>query len=301
MTPLEIIVVGSVGGGIGAWLRIVMRDECTIRGIPSWKAILWINLMGGALAGLVIQFPHNDFVGAAISLGFLGGLTTFSSMCVDAVTQWLAGRRRTSCLIAVTTMLGGPALAWLGSITAITAPKVGGAAASSVIVATNEIGRRRMRHHLSGLMSITLGASVGSAVRIGAHLYAVSVGVPTWTGTAMVNVVGAAAAGFTYRWLCALHANGEPLHPPSRRLMAERFLIFGFAGGLTTMSSLAVELQTATQESLWVGLMIGVINIGFGLTGCILGWRVAVRFFPKREPLDSNESNSAPQGTGGRT
>ena len=275
-----VILVGSISGGIGAWIRIVVRDECIARGVASWKAILSINLVGSGLAGAALRLPTDPLSLAAISLGFLGGFTTFSSMCLDAVVQWVGLRRRASALIVAATMLGGPVIAAIATSVVAVATV---ATATIPLVGEPRAGRRRMVHHFSGVTFISIGACLGSGIRVSMHLLAPIVGLPVWTATAVVNAVGAGFAGFVFRWLCALDIAGAPRHSPNRRLVTERLLIFGFAGGLTTMSALSVEMLVATRESWWLGASIGAINIALRLPATILGWWIASRLFPSRE------------------
>lgn len=277
--PAELIVIGAFGGGMGAWVRIVVRDEFVARGIQSWRVVLAINLIGSALAGIGLRLTDGSLAWALLVLGFLGGFTTFSSMCVDIVVQWLVGRRRAASIIGIGTMLGGPLLAWVGALAA------GGviANAATPTAALAPLGGRRMTHHLSGVTGIAIGGFFGTGVRIALQLLAPIAGMPIWTATALVNVVGAGFAGFVFRWLCALDANGAPRHEPSRRVRIERLLIFGFAGGMTTMSTLSVEIFLVARELPLQAILIGSVNIGFGLLATIMGWWIACRLFPGRE------------------
>lgn len=277
--PAELILIGALGGGIGAWVRIVVRDEFVARGIQSWRVLLAINLIGSALGGIGLRLTDGSLAWALLVLGFLGGFTTFSSMCVDIVVQWLVGRRRCASIIGFGTMLGGPLLVWIGALAA------GGliAHAATPTVALAPFGRRRMSYHLSGVIGIAFGGFFGTGVRISLQMLAPIAGMPIWTATALVNIVGSGFAGFVFRWLCSLDANGAPRHEPSRRLRIERLLLFGFAGGMTTMSTLSVEMFLAAQESPVQAILIGSVNIGLGVLATIMGWWIAFRCFPGRE------------------
>lgn len=279
----ELILIGSVGGGLGAWTRIVIRDEFVSKGIASWKIVMAINLLGSAVAGIALRLTAGSFEWALFSLGFLGGFTTFSSMCVDIVVQWIVGRRRSAVTIAVGTMIGGPLIAWISSF--FTAMLTTRSAISTAAIVP--LAGRRVTHHMSGLVGITMGGFVGTGIRIFMQFLAPTIGFPVWTATALVNVIGSGFAGFAFRWLCSLDANGAALHDPSRRLTLERLLIFGFAGGLTTMSTLSIEIVQAMHDSLPTALLIGGVNLVVGLTFTILGWWIAYRCFPARESFGS--------------
>ena len=294
MNHSELILIGSVGGGLGAWVRIVVRDEFVARGIASWRVVIAINLLGSALAGVAVRLNVGSFEWALFTLGFLGGFTTFSSMCVDVVVQWIVGRRRSSAIIVLSTMLGGPLVAWFGSMVA------GGFIMRSAgpAVAIVPLTGRRLPHHFSGLLGIAAGGFVGTGLRISFQFLAQVVGYPVWTATALVNSIGAGFAGFVFRWLCSLDANGVPRHEPSRRLNIERLLIFGFAGGLTTVSTLAVEIVSAFPSAPLTAGMIGLVNLGCGVAAATIGWWIARRVFPERESFVAvHDSHSSIQET----
>ena len=279
----ELILIGSVGGGLGAWTRIVIRDEFVSKGIASWKIVMAINLLGSGVAGIALRLTAGSFEWALFSLGFLGGFTTFSSMCVDIVVQWIVGRRRSAVTIAVGTMIGGPFIAWISSFFTVMLTTRSAISTAAIV----PLAGRRVTHHMSGLVGITMGGFVGTGIRIFMQFLAPTTGFPVWTATALVNVIGSGFAGFAFRWLCSLDANGAALHDPSRRLTLERLLIFGFAGGLTTMSTLSIEIVQAMHDSLLTALLIGGVNLVVGLTFTILGWWIAYRCFPARESLES--------------
>ena len=277
----ELLLIGSVGGGLGAWTRIVVRDEFVFKGIASWRVVMSINLVGSALAGLALRMTEGSFEWALFTLGFLGGFTTFSSMCVDIVVQWIAGRRRAAVTVAMGTMIGGPLIAWISSLFAAMFVTRSAISTAAII----PLASRRVNHHMSGLLGIALGGFVGTGIRIFMQFLAPTIGFPIWTATALVNVIGSGFAGFAFRWLCSLDANGAALHDPSRRLTLERLLVFGFAGGLTTMSTLSIEIVEAMRHSLLTALLIGGVNLLMGLTFTILGWWIAYRCFPARESI----------------
>lgn len=281
MTPLEIVLLAAIGGGIGAWLRIVIRDEFVDVGMSSWRAILLINLLGSAVAGASINLIVNSPIWAIFVLGFLGGFTTFSSMCLEVVSQWLAGCRRRACVIGIGTLVGGPLLAWGGAV-AVKELTVSASAASTTALS---LRGRRIRHHSSSIIAIVAAGIVATAIRASLYLSAAKFVIPLWTATALVNIVGAGFAGFVFRWLGALDATGAPRHTPLRRVRLERVLILGFAGGLTTVSTLSVEIYLAAQSSPLEAVQIFAVNLGLGLAATSLGWWIASRSFPVHKPL----------------
>ncbi|TKD67930.1 fluoride efflux transporter FluC [Pseudalkalibacillus hwajinpoensis] len=77
-------VMIAVGGGIGAWLRYMVAlvvGKWNQSRFPS--ATFIVNLAGSFLMGMA--YGSGDF-GPAVSTGFLGALTTFSTFMYEAVT-----------------------------------------------------------------------------------------------------------------------------------------------------------------------------------------------------------------------
>lgn len=77
-------VMIAVGGGAGAWLRYMVAQvlgKWNHSGFPLGTFI--VNLAGSFLMGMA--YGSGDF-GPAVSTGFLGALTTFSTFMYEAVT-----------------------------------------------------------------------------------------------------------------------------------------------------------------------------------------------------------------------
>lgn len=95
MTPFLLVSV-ALAGGIGAGLRwlldVVLR---TPRGFP-W-AIMLVNVTGCFAMTLLLFSAAVTGIGSealtVLTAGLLGGYTTFSTVNVDAVELWRAGRR----------------------------------------------------------------------------------------------------------------------------------------------------------------------------------------------------------------
>lgn len=87
--------------------------------VEKWPAAIFVaNLAGafalGLLAALRIRFDWGVAAAGVIESGFLGGLTTFSTLCVGTVKLWHAGARRTAGAYFLTSTLVGVALAAAG-------------------------------------------------------------------------------------------------------------------------------------------------------------------------------------------
>jgi CrcB protein len=121
MTLYGFIAVGA-GAALGAWMRwgfgIVLN--------PLFPSILLgtlaANLVGGYLIGMAVEyFVHHDSVPPELRLfvivGFLGGLTTFSSFSSEAV-ELLADRETGWTLILIGLhVVGSLLMTWLGILT----------------------------------------------------------------------------------------------------------------------------------------------------------------------------------------
>jgi CrcB protein len=55
-----------------------------------------------------------EWVLVVLGVGLAGGLTTFSSLALDAVNLWAGGRRRACVGYLAVTMAAGVTAAWLG-------------------------------------------------------------------------------------------------------------------------------------------------------------------------------------------
>lgn len=87
------IAAVAVAGGLGAGVRWVLDQAFRSRTGFPW-AILFVNVTGCfAMALLLGAFPGAHPLAVTLGMGFLGGYTTFSTVNVDVVELWRAGRR----------------------------------------------------------------------------------------------------------------------------------------------------------------------------------------------------------------
>lgn len=84
---LMVLLVGA-GAGLGSVVRAALSD---IRGLLGW-GILIANTLAGATLGLLLALPIDSSIFAAITIGILGGLSTFSGVAGDAFFFWNRGR-----------------------------------------------------------------------------------------------------------------------------------------------------------------------------------------------------------------
>jgi len=112
-----------LGGGLGSALRYGVGLWCTRafgEGFPV--ATLLVNCAGCFLMGLLMQFAVagtlSPSVRVPLTVGFLGGLTTYSSFNFETTNLFEGGARSSALLYLVATLLGcalaGGLGAWLG-------------------------------------------------------------------------------------------------------------------------------------------------------------------------------------------
>ena len=121
MTLFGFIAVG-LGAALGAWLRWIFGIVLNPLGSGILLGTLAANLIGGYLIGMAVEyFVHHDSVPPEFRLfvivGFLGGLTTFSSFSSEAVA--LISIRQEGWLLALVAahVLGSLLMTWLGILT----------------------------------------------------------------------------------------------------------------------------------------------------------------------------------------
>jgi len=118
MTPYGFLAVG-VGGALGCWLRWVLGIAFNPLFPNMLMGTLAANLTGGYLIGVAIEyFTHHDSLPPELRLfvivGFLGGLTTFSSFSAEAVELLADNQLSWAFVMVASHLLGSLAMTWLG-------------------------------------------------------------------------------------------------------------------------------------------------------------------------------------------
>lgn len=112
-----------VGAGIGAWLRWWLGHVLN----PVFPTLplgtLAANVIGGLLIGCALGlFTHYDSlpptVRLAVTTGFLGGLTTFSTFSAESVSLLLGGQYRWAAAL-ISLHVAGSLLATLAGMASI--------------------------------------------------------------------------------------------------------------------------------------------------------------------------------------
>ena len=82
----------AIGGAFGALSRYGLGlFVSSFAVMPLWMATLGVNIIGcslmGFMAAFLLSYPHlSEPLRPLIMIGFLGGLTTFSSFALDSFT-----------------------------------------------------------------------------------------------------------------------------------------------------------------------------------------------------------------------
>lgn len=91
-------VLVACGGAFGALLRLLLTRA---DGEVPWRLIV-VNVAASALAALASGLEGR--LVWLVSVGFLGALSTWSSLAVTVVDRWQRGRRAVSAATLVVTM-----------------------------------------------------------------------------------------------------------------------------------------------------------------------------------------------------
>jgi CrcB protein len=121
---MNVYAIFAVGGGAatGAWLRwrFGLRFNPVFPGLPL--GTLAANLLGGYVMGLALFFFNQTVllspeVRLAVTTGFLGGLTTFSTFSGETVTLFLEKEYPWAALMILSHVAGSLMMTSLGILT----------------------------------------------------------------------------------------------------------------------------------------------------------------------------------------
>ena len=106
-----VIAAVLIAGAVGAVIRYALSRLYPVRPGHLPGGILIVNVVGSGLAGAVLGLAERAALGADLRLilvtGFCGGLTTFSTWCVETIELLDGGRWRAAVLnILVTVTVG---------------------------------------------------------------------------------------------------------------------------------------------------------------------------------------------------
>ena len=112
-----------IAGGLGSGARYVVGQWAAARFDPSFPyGTLLVNLLGCFALGLVVQLASSNSwsseLRTAVTVGFLGGFTTYSSFNHETLSLLAGGSTGPALLNVAVTVLGGFAAGWLGLVAA---------------------------------------------------------------------------------------------------------------------------------------------------------------------------------------
>ncbi len=115
----------GLGAALGAWLRWLFGIFLNPLFANILLGTLTANLVGGFLVGVAVEyFVHHDSIPPEwrlfVMVGFLGGLTTFSSFSAEAVELLNDRDFLWSFVLVAGHLVGSLAMTYLGMLTART-------------------------------------------------------------------------------------------------------------------------------------------------------------------------------------
>ena len=120
---MKYFVIG-LGGAIGAIGRYFLQGVVhQLMGISFPYGTLVVNLLGCFLIGFIMEFSENRFIidpeaRLFITVGILGGFTTFSSFGYETFSLLRDGETLRAMLNVILSMVVGLIAVWFGFITA---------------------------------------------------------------------------------------------------------------------------------------------------------------------------------------
>lgn len=110
MSP-HVVAALLVAGAIGAVIRYALSRAFPVRPGHLPGGILIVNVVGSGVAGALIGLAERAALSADLRVvlvtGFCGGLTTFSTWCVETIELADGGRWRAAILNVVVTLVLG--------------------------------------------------------------------------------------------------------------------------------------------------------------------------------------------------
>ena len=116
LTLLWVMLGGALGAGLRWWAGAGLLRQ--LQGGWPWSTLL-VNVAGAFAAGYLLvrlhDHPQADLWRALLVVGFLGGLTTFSSLMVELLVMARDARPAGALLYLASSLGGGLLAVWLGA------------------------------------------------------------------------------------------------------------------------------------------------------------------------------------------
>ncbi|SOC05194.1 protein CrcB [Ureibacillus xyleni] len=105
----------ALGGGLGAALRYTVQVLITKVSMPSYWSTILVNLIGSFFIGFIASWEvNNQLVFSLLTIGLLGGFTTFSTFSYDVVKLVDQKQIWKSFVYVIVNILGGLLFFWIG-------------------------------------------------------------------------------------------------------------------------------------------------------------------------------------------
>lgn len=116
LTLLWVMLGGALGAGLRWWVGAGLLRQ--LQGGWPWPTLL-VNVVGAFAAGYLLvrlhDHPQAGLWRALLVVGFLGGLTTFSSLMVELLVMARDARPAGALLYLASSLGGGLLAVWLGA------------------------------------------------------------------------------------------------------------------------------------------------------------------------------------------
>ncbi|KRG78886.1 hypothetical protein ABB30_02305 [Stenotrophomonas ginsengisoli] len=116
LTLLWVMLGGALGAGLRWWVGAGLLRQ--LQGGWPWPTLL-VNVAGAFAAGYLLvrlhDHPQAGLWRALLVVGFLGGLTTFSSLMVELLVMARDARPAGALLYLASSLGGGLLAVWLGA------------------------------------------------------------------------------------------------------------------------------------------------------------------------------------------
>ena len=113
MSLLDFSLV-AVGGFFGAVVRASISQFLNKKSLSIPIGTLFVNLLGSLLLGVVLSSSSGSILVLLFGTGFMGAFTTFSTLSLEMLEQFLNERKRVAIVYLISTYGGGIFFAYIG-------------------------------------------------------------------------------------------------------------------------------------------------------------------------------------------
>ena len=106
----------AVGGFFGAVVRASISQFLNKNSLSIPIGTLFVNLLGSLLLGVILSSSSSTILILLFGTGFMGAFTTFSTLSLEILEQFLNERKRVAIVYMISTYGGGILFAYIGFI-----------------------------------------------------------------------------------------------------------------------------------------------------------------------------------------